>query len=86
MGFYADISWESRRNIEINVWAHFYKILLDFKVPYQPQAKGMLVKSYNDQKLVKDTSNLANYFGSQIDGIVCVKPIGLESARTLKKY
>ena len=26
MGFYADISWESRWNIEINVWAHFYKI------------------------------------------------------------
>ena len=24
MGFYVDISWESRCNIEINVWAHFY--------------------------------------------------------------
>ena len=28
MGFYVDISWESRCNIEIKVWAHFYKILV----------------------------------------------------------
>ena len=27
IGFYADISKESRCNSEINVWAHFYKIL-----------------------------------------------------------
>ena len=27
MGFYEDISWESRYNSEINVWAHFFKIL-----------------------------------------------------------
>jgi hypothetical protein len=60
--------------------------LLDFEVPYRPQVKGMPVKSYKDQKLLKDTSNLAKYFGSHIDGIVCVNPIGLESARTLKKY
>ena len=33
MEFYADISWESRCNIEIIVWAHFYKILLVFEVP-----------------------------------------------------
>ena len=39
MGFYADISWESRCNIEINVWAHFYKILLVFEVSYQPRVK-----------------------------------------------
>ena len=45
MGFYADISWESRCNIEINVWAHFYKILLVFEVPYQPQVKGMTLIS-----------------------------------------
>jgi hypothetical protein len=45
MGFYADISWESRRNIEINVWAHFYKILLVFEVPYWPQVKWMPEKS-----------------------------------------
>ena len=34
MGFYADISWESRCNIEINVRAYFYKNLLVFEVPY----------------------------------------------------
>ena len=41
MGFYEDISWESRCNIEINVWPHFYKILLVFEVPYRPWVKGM---------------------------------------------
>ena len=41
MVLYADISWESRCNIEINVWAHFHKILLVFEVPYQPWVKGM---------------------------------------------
>ena len=45
MGFYADISWESRWNIERNVWAHFYKILLVFEVPYQPWVKRMPGKS-----------------------------------------
>ena len=39
-----DISWESRCNIEINVWAHFYKILLVFEVSYPPWVKGMPVK------------------------------------------
>ena len=33
MGFYVDISLESRSNIEINVWANLYKILLVFEVP-----------------------------------------------------
>ena len=28
IGFYWYISWESRCNIEIRVWAHFYKILV----------------------------------------------------------
>ena len=37
MGFYADICWESRCDIEINISAHFYKILLGFEVPYQSQ-------------------------------------------------
>ena len=42
MGFYGDIIfWESRCNIEINVWAHFYKILSVFEVPYRPRVKGM---------------------------------------------
>ena len=30
MGFYVDISWESRCNIEINVWAHFDINLVTF--------------------------------------------------------
>ena len=33
MRFYGDISWEPRCNIEINVRAHFCKILLVFEVP-----------------------------------------------------
>ena len=41
MGFYADISWKSRCNIEINVWVHFYKILLVCEVPYRPRVKWM---------------------------------------------
>ena len=36
MGFYVDIFWESRCNIEINVWAKFLKILLAFEAPHQP--------------------------------------------------
>ena len=43
-------------------------------------------KKLNYQKLVKDASNLASFYGSHIDEIVCVKQIGLESAMTLKKY
>ena len=45
MGFYEDISWESKCNIEINVWAQFNKIVLVFEVPYWPQDKGMPGKS-----------------------------------------
>ena len=47
MGFYADISWESKCNIKINVWAHFYKILLVYEVTYypKPQVKWMTGKS-----------------------------------------
>ena len=46
IGFYADIFWESKCNIEINVWPHFYKILfIVFEVPYQPQVKWMPRKS-----------------------------------------
>ena len=51
MGFYADISWESRCNTGINVWDSFYKILLVFEVPYQSRVKGMPVQSENNQKL-----------------------------------
>ena len=41
IGFYADISWESRYNIEINFWAHLYKVLLVFEVLYRPWVKVM---------------------------------------------
>ena len=37
------------------------------------------------KKFVKDVSNLASFYGSHINGIVCVKQIGLGFARTLKK-
>ena len=40
MGFYADISWESRCCSEIKVWGHFCQIFVDFEVPAQP-LKGM---------------------------------------------
>ena len=36
--------------------------------------------------MVKDASNLASFYGSQVDGMVYVKQIDLGSARTLKKY
>ena len=39
MGFYADISWESRCNIKTNIWAHFYKILLVFEVTSESRKK-----------------------------------------------
>ena len=55
MGFYVDISWESSCNIEINVWAHFYKVVLVLR--NWPQIKGMPGKSKNYQKLVRDASN-----------------------------
>ena len=45
MGCYAGISWESKCNIEIDVCAHFYKILLVFEVPYQPRVKWLPGKS-----------------------------------------
>ena len=35
MGFYADISWVSKCNIEINVWSHFYNILSVFYLPHR---------------------------------------------------
>ena len=43
-------------------------------------------KKLNYQKLVKDASNLASFYGSHIDGMVCVKQIDLGSKRTLKIY
>ena len=38
-------------------------------------------KSYNYQNFVKDASNSASFYGSQINGVVCVKQIGLGLAR-----
>ena len=34
-------------------------------------------KGENYRKLVENGSNLASFYGSRIDGIVCVKQIGL---------
>jgi hypothetical protein len=62
----------------------FIRFILFFEVPYRPRVKGIPGKSYNYQKLVKDASNLASFYGSHIDGVVCLKQIGLGLARTLK--
>ena len=45
MGFYADISSESRCNSEMKVWAHFYNILLFLWCPCRPHWSEMLDKS-----------------------------------------
>ena len=41
MGFYVDISWESRCSSRINVWGHLCQILVVFEVPARPWVKGM---------------------------------------------
>ena len=41
MGFYADISWESRCSSEIKVWGHLCHILVVFEVPARPRVKGI---------------------------------------------
>ena len=41
MGAYTDISWESKCNIEIEVWANFCQILVFFEDPCQLRDKGM---------------------------------------------
>ena len=51
-----------------------------------PKSKGCLEKAKATKKMVKDVLHLASFYGSHIDGIVCVKQIDLGSARTLKKY
>ena len=52
MGFYTDISWESRCIIEINVWTHFYEIFLVLEVLYKPKVQEMPGKSWNYQNFV----------------------------------
>jgi hypothetical protein len=47
---------------------YYLKYLIDL------ESEGRL-KNY--QKLVKDASNLASFYGSQIDRSICVKQIGL---------
>ena len=41
MGFYEDISWESRCCSEIKVWGYLCQILVVFEVHAQPRVKGM---------------------------------------------
>ena len=66
MGMYADISWESRCNIEI--LKCLSSLLLDFVAFWsQPQVKMMPRKTLNYQKLVKDASNLDSFYGSHND-------------------
>ena len=76
---YADISWESRWNIEINIWGHFYKILLVFEVPYRPRVKGMLKLP----KVGKGCLKLSLVLWFRHYEIVCVGQIGLGLTRTL---
>ena len=45
--------------------------------------KKLKVPKFN---LVKDASNIAIFYGSHIDGIVCVEQIDMGSARTLNEY
>ena len=84
MGFYTDISLESRCKIEIHVWAHFYKILLVFEVPYWPRVKEMPGKKLKLPKVGKHTSNLASLYVSHIDAIIIMKQICLGLARNTK--
>ena len=70
----------------MNVWSHFYNILLVFEVPYWPWVKEMPGKCWNYQKLEKDASNLAYFYGSHIDWIICVKQIGKDIKDVLKFY
>ena len=43
-------------------------------------------KKLNYQKLVKDASNLASVYGSDVVGLVCVKQIDLGSESTSNEY
>ena len=46
MGFYANISWESRWTSEMKVWGHLCHILVVFEVPAWPQVKEMSGTSF----------------------------------------
>ena len=48
--------------------------------------KAKTISGEEYQKLVKNASNTAIFYGSYIDGIVCVEQIDMGSARTLNKY
>ena len=67
VGFYADISWESRCSSETKVRINSYQILLVFEV-----LKAMSRNSYNYQKLIKDTQNLTSFWSLHINRIVYV--------------
>ena len=54
MEFYVDISWESRLNIEINVWAQMSQMDAWKKLKLPKVGKGCLKLSF--------------FYGSHIDG------------------
>ena len=54
MGFYADISWESRCSSKIKVWGHLCQILVGFEVPARHQVKG--ISAFLKVECVSDTS------------------------------
>ena len=53
IGFYADISWESRYSSEIKIWGHLCQILIVFEVPARPQVKGMSKTTKIWQRILK---------------------------------
>ena len=83
--FSADISWESRCNIEMSEltfvrFGSFWSMYL-----IDPKSKGCL-KKVKSPKFGKGCLKLVSFYGSKMNGIVCVKQIGLGLVRTLKKY
>jgi hypothetical protein len=61
MGFYEDISWESRCNIEINVWVYFYKLLLVFGSTLSTPSQNVAWKKLKLPHIAKGYLKLSFY-------------------------
>ena len=91
MGFYEDISWESRCNIEINVGPRFYEIFFGFWSTLSSPSQRDSWKKLKLPKVGKGCLKLSFFLwftlvSSHIDGIISVKQIGLGLAKKIKKY
>ena len=73
MGFYTDISWESRCCSEIKIWGHLCQIFVVFEVWKLPKFDNCY-------------PNLASFLSLHVNRIVCMGKISLGSARVLKNY